>query len=363
MSGRVYAMMPMGPDERFAFIARRGPDFVQVKSASGADEVIVFAPGTDVAAFQVAVPAKREAEARRAAAYAIEDEIAEQVDRVHVALGPSSRETTLRSVYVTARETMDRWIGALKAAGLGHAKLVAETSVLPSDPVALDFGDRLLVCKDDKRFALDTGLPPDAVRAVLGTLQAEAPDDAPLVTLAKYAEAKAHLTDLKQGDYAVRRKSDIDLASWRLPAVLAAAAAIAWTAMTAYEARTLDLLSTQMETKARATFAAAYPGEAIPRNLRQAVREGAGAPAQSLEFRTAAALLYKGVQDIEGLGIRSLRYDRSAGVLRASMAYAAYGDELKLKSQLEASGLTVRIGDTRQDGALVTGDITLEQGQ
>ncbi len=380
MAGRIYAMLPAHAGEAFQFIRRRAKKWEQVGSgvATEAGDVVVFVPGTEVAVFEIPLPARRESDARRAAGFAIEDNIAQPIKSVHVALGLREESGSMREVHICSKRLMGDWIAQIGAAGLKHAQLVSDTSVLPSFPVLLDLGDRVLTSLRQQRFAMDASLPDDAKRAIIGDDalqiygkdlaarlggQAVQTDASPLETLAEWAEAKSSLLDLRQGEYAPRRAGVGKLSDWKRAAALAAVAGLALTGLTIAETRTLDQLSTQMENKAREIYSAANSGAPAPRNLIQAVQASGGAGQSQLDFRSASALLYKGVMQIDGLSIRSLRYDRRSGTLRASLVYAAYGDELKLKSLIESAGLSVRIGDTRREGNIVTGDIVLEPGQ
>ena len=71
-------------------------------------------------------------------------------------------------------------------------------------------------------------------------------------------------------------------------------------------------------------------------------------------------MLYEAVPADSGISIQSLRYDRATGRLLANMVYPDFGSDADLKSALEANGITVSLGDSRQQDGQVLGDLTLE---
>lgn len=375
---RIIGLMPVDLSNNLVFYKRRASVFeiASQNDVENAKDLIILVPATDVGIHSVNLPTRNESEARRAAPYAIEDDLAVPAEDVHIALGPKGSNGNQRELHVCAPVVMQRWMERLgKNKALRNAKLVADASVIPSGNIALDLGDRIIAGRQAKRFALDADLPIDAIRAVLspsnGNLKIHgehlaarlsAPFEGehdPLQTLLAWAHDAEGLIDLCQGKFAIRRSSGIQWANWRMPAGLAAAASVAWLSTIALENRALGQLTDQLNTTSRSIYSKAFPGEPVPRNLIQAVRSSASA-GLSLDFRTASALLYSGVEAVGGPGIQSLRYDASGGTLRARISYENFGDELKLKAHLEEAGARVRIGEMRQQGGRVSGEITME---
>ena len=384
MARRLYTLLPpSGEPTEFALVSDKGLRLMSAAEAdvSSGDDVVVFVPGTDVGYFEVRIPAQGAAEIRRSAAFALEDDVAVPVEDAHVAIG-AVLDSGLRPVQVVDPALMEEWVARLNAMGLKTAKLVADVSVLPTVPTAMDADRHILMSTGDKRFAVDAALPDDALKALANGsktpltitgaalahrfgMSASSASSLPLLLqLAQWAEMAGVLTDLRQGPFISRKQADIRLGAWRSTLILGASAAVAFLAVVGLETWSLSRLSNVLEQNARGIYAAAYPGTPVPSNLDAAVRNQDAAPAANrLAFLDATALLYEAIPAESGISIEGLRYDRQTGRLLANMIYPRYGSDADLKNALEAKGLGVSLGDSRQQDDRVIGDLTLEAGQ
>ena len=382
MARRLYTLMPpSGEPTQFALAGEKGMHLMSAGEANvtSGDDVIVFVPATEVGCFEVRIPAQGAAEIRRSAAFALEDDVAVPVEDAHVAIG-QTLESGLRPVHVVDPALMEQWVARLNATGLKTAKLVADVSVLPATPMALDAENHILISTGEKRFALDAALPDDALKALANSskaplaassaalayrlgVSANTPSSSLplLLQLAQWTENGAPVTDLRQGAFLNRKQADIRLGAWRATLMLVAGAAVAFLVVTAIETHSMNRLANVLEQQARAIYAAAFPGTPVPSNLAATVRTQETAPAASrLPFLDATALLYEAIPEDSGVSIASLRYDRQTGRLLASMVYPNYGADADIKRALEAKGLGVSLGDSRQQDQQVIGDLTLE---
>lgn len=381
MARRLYTLLPSQGEP--AEYAQSGDKGVRLMSPSEAqidpgDEIIVFVPGTEVACFDVRLPAQGITELRRSAAFALEDDLAVTVEDAHVAIG-QPLPGGLRPVHVVNPDLMAHWVSLLNAAGLKSARLVADVSVLPETPIAVDAVSHILFSTGNRRFAADASLPDDALSALaqtaatplttysaqlarrLGVTACE-PSSMPLLgQLAQWAEKSGPLTDLRQGPFVSRKQAEFRIGAWRPTLILAAAALVAFLSVTALESHSLSRLDSALDRQARDIYSAAFPGTPVPGNLASAVRSQDTAPvANRLPFLEAAALLYEAVPTDSNISIQGLRYDQTTGRLIANMTYPRFGTDTDLKNALEAQGLTVSLGDSRQQDGQVLGDLTLE---
>ncbi|WP_373004310.1 type II secretion system protein GspL [Hyphomonas sp.] len=381
MARRLYAMLPSpGEPIEFALATDKGISLLSASSADidSSDEIVVFVPATEVGCFDVRLPNQGVTELRRSAAFALEDDLAVAVEDAHVAIGQPLPGGS-RPVHIVDPALMEQWVSILNTAGLKTARLVADASVLPATPTAIDTGGRILFSINGRRFAADAQLPDDALKALiqkadapisvsgsqiaqrLGVADAQSSSLPLLGQLAQWAENGPPLTDLRQGAFVSRRQAEIRIGAWRPALILAAAATVTFLSVIALETHALSRLATALDSQARATYAAAFPGAPIPANLASAVRSQNTAPvANRLPFLEATALLYEAVPVDSGISIQSLRYDRATGRLLANMVYPNYGSDADLKNALEANGIAVSLGDSRQQDGQVLGDLTLE---
>jgi type II secretion system protein L len=381
MARRLYTLLPdHGAPAEYAQMGDKG---IRLMTSSEADidsddEIVVFVPGTEVACFDVRLPAQNASELRRSAAFALEDDLAVAVEDAHVAIG-QPLPGGMRPVHVVDPELMTQWVSRLNAAGLTSARLVADVSVLPETPTAVDAGSHILFSTGHRRFAGDASLPDDALRALvqtaaaalttsssqlarrLGVTATELSSMPLLGQLAQWAEKAGPLTDLRQGPFVSRKQAEFKIGAWRPTLILVAAAAIAFLAVTALESRSLSGLGSALDRQARDIYSSAFPGTPVPANLASAVRTQESAPvANRLPFLEAAALLYEAVPANSDISIQGLRYDQATGRLIANMTYPRFGSDTDLKNALEGKGLAVSLGDSRQQDGQVLGDLTLE---
>jgi type II secretion system protein L len=333
----------------------------EIRHLAGED-VVAFVSGLDVLHTRLALPAKRGADLKRAATFAIEDDLAVSAEATHVAISDGSGADALRDIYAVAPSRMTEWNDWLIRAGWQGAMLVPETAVLPMAQGVFDIGDRLLCRRDGEAFAVDEMLPDDAKTAILAGMPSAQTADDVLATLAGWAQDEARLTDLSRGLYGTRRQFDFDLSFWKIPAAMAAATALTWLGVSAMETYAMTKLSAGHDDMARSIYASSHPGAPIPRNLAaRVIQDRQAQPTRpKMSFLDSSAALYAALEAVEGVSVRSLRFDAESGQLKASLSYPDFERDLSVKTALETAGYAVNLGDTQQDDGRVMGELTLE---
>lgn len=100
-------------------------------------------PGTDVLITQINLPVKRRADLREtAAAYALEDRLAADIETLHFAVADTVGKAPDAEVAVVAKESLRSWQEALIEAGLEVVSMVPDTALVrrPESGVRLHFG-------------------------------------------------------------------------------------------------------------------------------------------------------------------------------------------------------------------------------
>lgn len=106
----------------------------------------VLAPAEDVLVTQARIPSRSTRQLLKALPYALEDELAQDIDELHFAAG--QRQGELTPVAVVDRGLLRSWLDRLRAAGLRPQTLLPELLSLPLEADAwavLVEGDRALV--------------------------------------------------------------------------------------------------------------------------------------------------------------------------------------------------------------------------
>lgn len=386
MARRIYACFEDGPDGPISVaLPRGGGDWEEVGAPDykprANDEIVVFVPGTEVTEHRAAIPARNEREARRAALFAIEDELASPVESLHIALSGKG-EDGQRIVLVCSAERMTAWNNRLKREGWPVACLTPDYMALPATASAADTGLRLIFNLGTRRLALDGGAPGDLVSAVAGLSEGDPAlhgagiarrlgrTGEPLpggtaAALATLAGGRQDFLDLRQGPFAQRQGMALPQVSlWQRAAGLAAAAGVVAIANVVLETRALNASADSHRAEAQALYAQYFPAEGRISNPATRVQQKlASQRATSLSFLDTSAVLYDAIGQLDGANLRSLRFDAETGEFRASVDYARYGDDLRLAELLGRAGLTATLGDTRSVGSGINGELRLEAGQ
>ncbi|MFN2308949.1 MAG: type II secretion system protein GspL [Gammaproteobacteria bacterium] len=173
---------------RFAEDSAGGVDFVRLDAAdrpqapvrhgslaeAGAEvegrRVVVLVPSADVLLVSAKVPTQNRQRARKAVPFALEEQLAEDVEDLHFALGGVDADGQWL-VAVAARARMDDWLAQLHDAGLRPDRLYPEAVLLPlaagSASLLLEDGQALLRDQPGSAQTVSAGLLPDLL-ALLG---------------------------------------------------------------------------------------------------------------------------------------------------------------------------------------------------
>ena len=138
-------------------------------------QVALLVPAGDVTLFSVQLPQGNEARLQQLAPFALEEQVSEDLDRLHFAVGARDSGTGLVPVAVAGRERMRQWLVAAGELSLHPRALFAESDLAPLLPghVTLWLMPDQLVLRadgvrpvvfpaDDPEFALTTLLGPEA---------------------------------------------------------------------------------------------------------------------------------------------------------------------------------------------------------
>jgi len=113
--------------------AQSGPLSDAAARAAGRS-VVVLVPGTDVLLTNADLPPTRSGtKLQQLVPFALEDQLAEDIDALHFAIGkrlPNGRVP----VAVVGRKRMREWLAQLRAAGIEPAALYADSELLPCNP-------------------------------------------------------------------------------------------------------------------------------------------------------------------------------------------------------------------------------------
>ncbi len=163
--------------------ARRSPPVTGPLSEAANDvgdrSVIVLVPASSVLTTSVNIPIKAGARLRAALPFALEEQLADDVEKLHFAAG-SRGENGLLTASVVAHAQMQEWVAELDSAGIQASQMIPENHGLAKIPGTMS----MLVAEDqimfndgaDNEFVMQGVKPSDAL-AVTGALDETAGDD------------------------------------------------------------------------------------------------------------------------------------------------------------------------------------------
>src|SRR5262249_27388403 len=108
--------------------------------------------------------------------YALEEQLAEDIDNLHFAIGKRVGESLRVPVAVVARTLMDEWLATLRSSGIEPEVLYADSDLLPENP-----GQAVALLEEDIAIVRPPSgspvtLPSDALAEALELARAAAPE-------------------------------------------------------------------------------------------------------------------------------------------------------------------------------------------
>jgi general secretion pathway protein L len=380
----------------------------QVKDFTRQRRVVCALDSTEILLERARLPASRNRrKLQQAVPFALEDELAEDVDALHFALGkertveaggedeaPSIKQVDV-PVAVIGKNTLESWLDTLHQAGIKPHAVVPDVLSLPlndnewtvlltADAALVRTGPDTGYCCEPENLAmiLDSALdsdpqPPEAIRVwqhgeVDTDLQLRhdnieltvtESDQPPLATLAR-GYGKQPSINLLQGEYSYRQEYGKLLKPWQLPAALLAALVLM--VLTGYTIEYTQLkrqneeLTSQIEQVYKEVFPNSRNPTAPRRQLETKLAElGAGSEVDSplLEVLNTAAVEIAKRNEIDILSInfngRRLELDIAAGDVQQI-------DQLKQK--MVDKGLDTEIQSASAEGEQVRGQLRITAG-
>lgn len=94
--------------------------------------VVVFVPAAEVRLSSATVPARQPSKVLQALPYLLEDQVAEDVELLHFAIGPRQADDS-HPVAVVSHQRMEQWLLPLRSRGVQPEALVPESLALPME--------------------------------------------------------------------------------------------------------------------------------------------------------------------------------------------------------------------------------------
>lgn len=384
--------------------ARSGP--VQsgpVADALGAAQdrrVVVLLPGSEITLAEPELPVRGAARLAQAVPFALEEQLASDVEALHFAVGPRPAGTVGTPVAVVSRSSLERWLGRCEAAGIDVSAAYCDSAAVPAAGAGctLLLDDSLLYVRrpDSLPYVLDAeplqgalelalGMPAsgheagehvtfytstaeyerhreliEGLRSRTATLHVKLLPDGPLPLLAAQAASGAGV-NLLQGPFAPRTSLGNQLRAWRLPAALAAAVALLFVGSQAATWWQQSRVEKALDAQIAEVFAQALPGQPVvdARAQMQGALGGAGAAGSGL--LPVMSALAQAMAQAPAARIESVSFRNSSLELILTVPTVESLDGIK--QAMTRDGMSAEIQSATPRDAVVVGRLQVRLGQ
>lgn len=339
-------------------------------------------PGELAAMRVMAAPPRAQSKFRAAAAFLLEDDLAENLDRLHVAVTRHAEGAGL--ALAVKKSAMNEWREALAEVGIEPDHIAPDFALLPleqSRAALVCEGDRLfgvfglqgfaierpladalavMISDDDTINAITAFGDPDTERVEYLDKPVEwrgQSDDASLFLLYAQALQTGAAPNLLQGAYRKRRNWGAAVGPWRRAAMLAAACFVAIAAGVVADGLRSARIADRLNQEALALHQAAFPDQAnvSPRDHARRILASGGQSAQFLPLSTHFA---ESLELSDSIQVDRIRYNAARREFSINLRFADINDLENLKQSLTARGIaTSEAGGVRRSGNAFIGEL------
>jgi general secretion pathway protein L len=374
-----------------------GP-LAQARSAAINRRVAVLVPATDVLSLDVALPAGSGARAARLVAFALEEQLASDVETQHFAIGRSSMPGRT-AVAVVTRALLEEWLAQLAAAGIQPDLLCTDAALMPRLPghaVALLENDTLMFTDMEDDAQLTLAAPPGGVAGALEIAFADELASTHLLfhanpvdwqrrsseveaTRSSLASLKVQLLttgalpwlgaqlpngkpiNLLQGEYAPRTSFRANWGRWRLAAALAGVALALHVGIQIYSLWRLNKSEKDLNQAITAIAGPELAGgdSSIRKNLEPRLLAAQSQGGRS-GLLPALQVLAHAMNGVPGARVRALNYRDGALQLKLRASDAQSLD--RINQSLRAAGWQAELLSGGADGDAFEGNVQLRGG-
>ena len=376
-----------------------GTDTAALAHAAIGRQLVVVIPGQDVMLTAATFPDTDRSHLLKALPFAIEEQLAADVDAQHLAIPDTRPDAHVVPVAVVARATMDEWLARLRACGIEPHYLLPDTLLLPvaDDTWTLLLDQQCAILRQDRfsGFTVDSHMlqpwlaaavarsagppqrlhiidarnnatsdPIQPIAAFDGEVTQEVTDE-PLLALFARNFQEHDTINLLQGHYSRRERMGPLWRPWKRVAAVFAAWVLIAMGGAAAELVYLQQQNAALRERIETVFRQAFPdvrNVVNPRvQMEQRLKEMRGtAPGSNDGFLELATRAANGVRSTPKVRLTGLNY-RDTGL---DLEFSAPDFETveQLKRQIEEQGLQVEILSASASQSNVDARIRLSGG-
>lgn len=369
-------------------------------SAAQARRVVLLLPGSEITLAEPELPVRGGARVAQAVPFALEEQLASDVDTLHFALGARPAGAVGTPVAVVGRSLLERWLAECQAAGLEPEAAYSDASAVPvaaaGCTLLLDEGLLYVRRANGLPYVADAEPLPATLDLVLGapeaaveagehvtfyagtadyehhretieglrertaTLQVKLLPEGALPLLATQAVAGAGI-NLLQGPYAVRSSFSTRFRQWRLPAALAAGVAVLFVASQAVTLWQLSRADKALQAQIDEVAAEVFPGQKVVDPVAQMRGLANARSATGSGLLPALSVLAQAMEQAPNARIEAMSFRGDALELRLTAPSVESLDGIK--QAMTRDGITAELQSATPRGSTVEGRLQVRLGQ
>lgn len=314
------------------------------------ERVVAVAPAEAMTIHVAELGALAAQQARVAARFLVAETSVAPIETQHVAVG--NADGADRSVAVIGNGRIAAWLDSLQERGIDPDAILPAALLLPRPEtgfVRTAIGAETVLRGRSAAFAEEAGL----TELLVGDAPVEDVDADPLVL----AALDTPELDLRQGEFAKRRRFRLDWPLVRRLAVLGGAIAAVTLLIAIVQTVRYGLAADRLDAEAQAIARTAVPGAGpdatAALQARIAARRGAGHG-----FSATAGAVLAAVQAVPNVELSSLSFDND-GLLRATILTPGAAEAEALRTRIRAAGLGVEATPFTSEGGRIRGEFRI----
>ena len=348
----------------------------------GSDSMLLIAPAEKVSFLDVAFEPSEKKLLRQTVPYTLEEELVDDVDELHFALGDIADNAV--DVAVVRRDALEQWQQSLAEQQLDVQGIVPELMLLPlpdkcwtllinDEQWLVRYGVSAGFAMEPDNASLALQLLLDEVGGLPSRLLVFAGAGDRVSILNQLPELLRGVVDWQEGDYWAivsrgfqQSSRPINLLQgeyaqglpwkkwwkqWKLGLIFLLAAIVLNILMTAMRIQVLEGRNLELRTETEKIYRSVVPRGAVmdpARQLRRKVESMQGSGGEG--FVSLLAKVAKVLAAVDGLQVQSINYDEKQSELRLTILANGFNDVETARANLEKAGLTAELTGSNAEG-------------
>lgn len=362
-------------------------ELAQLSEKAAAREVVTFVPACDVAVKSVTVPGSSQRAIRLAAPYMLEDELAQDVEKLFFAFSEQKQNDQGHNCFLAALEhaQLSLWQQWLADADIFCKLMIPDALALPINEehcTAVMLDEQVLMrLAPWQVMSFESNAWPYVVPQLINNSDVDKeihsysplpnspddlnveflPEELPLAILANHYSAKFNLL---QGEFQVKEKRSTTSTNWLWVAGIASLALVLNFALKGAELYQLSNQQVAIEKEVIATYKSAFPEtkrvkiSTIRSQLKRKLAE-VGNSGESAGFLPLLINLEPALASVPEIKPQTLKFDGKRKEVRMQAVAKDYQYFEKLKVALEKTGLSVNLGAQNNQGDQISGSFSI----